>query len=97
MVIEFGEHIVVGYKKVGYAVKADQSGPVLAVYDTIEDAETYGQKLISYQRPARKNVRSSDYPGGRILDCGCMVHSIVEVMTSANGTCCADCYDRMSD
>lgn len=31
------------------------------------------------------------------LDCGCTVYHRDHIMTSANGTTCTDCYDRMSN
>lgn len=41
--------------------------------------------------------RQPDYPTGRKLNCGHIVHMAAEVMSASLGTSCPDCYDRMSN
>jgi len=42
-------------------------------------------------------LASRDYPEGRKLDCGCIVHFNNEIMSSSTGSSCDDCYDDMSN
>lgn len=41
--------------------------------------------------------RAPDYPNGRRLDCGCVVHYSTQVMRANMGSSCCGCYDRMAD
>lgn len=44
-----------------------------------------------------KPRRGPDYPQGRKLDCGCVVHYRSQVMSANLGSSCCECYDRMAD
>lgn len=50
--------------------------------------------MIPSAQPRR---RQPDYPGGRMLDCGCVVYYKWEVMSASLGSACSECYDRLSD
>jgi len=51
---------------------------------------------IKAARAQARTPRKHDYPNGRTLDCGCTIYDTHEVMSTQNGTSCADCYDQMS-
>jgi len=45
----------------------------------------------------KRNAPQPDYPDGRELACGHVVHYKHEVMSASLGSSCEMCYDRMSD
>lgn len=61
-------------------------------YQCIRDGEAV-ERIAAERRAA--TVR--DYPDGLKLACGHTVYSKISVMSSSRGTCCAECYDDMSN
>jgi len=63
----------------------------------IEADETVRQNYIRHGLPPPPPRRSPDWPQGRRLDCGHVVHYAGDVMSASRGSSCSHCYDRMSD
>ena len=63
-------------------------------YSNCRDGEAYDKKIA--ERRAKAEA-AKDYPEGRKLKCGHVVHYKSQVMSASMGSSCADCYDRMSD
>lgn len=69
----------------------------LAAGETITHGTDWYDRLRDADAQPEPKPRKNDYPGGRVLDCGCTIYNKIDVMNASQGSSCENCYDRMSN